>query len=60
MKRPLCLTTAASFVEAPPGGVPEIDALEMRILPGVPAGAPWPETSATISPKRPSPSDRTS
>ncbi len=42
MNRPLCLTTAAPFVEAAPGAEPRVDELEMRVLRGIEPGAAWP------------------
>jgi phosphoglycerate dehydrogenase-like enzyme len=44
MKRPLCLTNAAAFLDAAPGAGG--DAMEVRVLRGLPAGAPWPEDDA--------------
>jgi phosphoglycerate dehydrogenase-like enzyme len=47
MNKPVCLTTAPPFVEAAPGSEPQIDDLDVRVLRGLPANAPWPEDAAT-------------
>jgi phosphoglycerate dehydrogenase-like enzyme len=46
MRKPLCLITAAPFIEAAPGAEPRVDELEVRVLRGMAAGAPWPEDDA--------------
>jgi phosphoglycerate dehydrogenase-like enzyme len=45
-KRPLCLTTAAPFIEVAAGQEPSIDELDVRVLRGLKAGDPWPEEGA--------------
>jgi phosphoglycerate dehydrogenase-like enzyme len=44
--KPLCLTTAPPFIEAASGREPVIDGLEVRVVRGVAADAPWPEDEA--------------
>ncbi len=44
--KPLCLTVALPFVETAPGAEPVIDELEVQVLRGLAAGAPWPEDDA--------------
>ncbi len=46
MNKPVCLTTALPFVEAASGREPLIEDLDMRVLRGLPADAPWPEEDA--------------
>ncbi|HYF36083.1 MAG TPA: D-2-hydroxyacid dehydrogenase [Prosthecobacter sp.] len=46
MKRPLCLTTVAPFVEAAPGSEPPVGELEVRVLRGLTAADPWPDDDA--------------
>ncbi len=44
--KPICLTTAVPFLEAAPGAEPPVAEFDMRVLRGLPAGAPWPEEDA--------------
>ena len=46
MSKPLCITTAPSFVDAPAGAEPAVADVELCVLRGVAAGQPWPEDRA--------------
>ncbi len=46
MKKALCLTTALPFVDVAPGAEPPIEGLDVRVLRGLPADAPWPDADA--------------
>ncbi|MSU23267.1 MAG: D-2-hydroxyacid dehydrogenase [Opitutus sp.] len=46
MRKPLCFTTAPSFVEVPPEQEPAVAEIELCVLRGHAAGQPWPEERA--------------
>jgi len=46
MSKPVCLTTALPFLCAASGAEPRIEDMDVRVLRGLPADAPWPEDDA--------------
>lgn len=46
MKKPLCITTAPPFTEAPIGAEPDVSEMEVCVLRGLAPTAPWPEERA--------------